>query len=248
MSELQSLTPLDFFMVALLLGALLYGWVKGFVEVLTGFLVFIVSAFVAGHYSGAVLALLNRMWNLQVKLAAVLERRINLPAEANRVPASAIPWEKAVEWLESLPLPAAYRETLAHRLAEWSAGAGSQTAAEFILNQLAAGILGAVVFVIMISVVAWVLAVLAKLVSDQIKEIPLVGTANRILGSLVTGMEAALFLALLVGLLGPMLSVYGGASLGGMIQSAELSPYLLSLYHWLRQVLFGMGGGVFFLS
>ncbi|HYG59902.1 MAG TPA: CvpA family protein [Symbiobacteriaceae bacterium] len=248
MTWLDSWTTLDFIMVAIILAALLVGWAKGLVEVLTGFLVFIIAAFVTGHYSGTVVGLLNRMWNLQESLAGVLERRINLPSEAYKVPASIIPWEKAIEWLDAVPLPQAYKETLAHRLAEWSASAGSQTAAEFIINQLAAGVLGAVVFVIMISVIAWILVLLARLVSDQIKEIPLVGTANRLLGSLVTGAQAALILSLIVGLIGPMLTMYGGEALGGVIQNAELSPHFLALYHWLRQVLFGIPGGPFFVS
>jgi uncharacterized membrane protein required for colicin V production len=245
---LQGLTPLDYVMIGVVVAALLVGWARGLVEVLTGFLVFIVASFVAGRYSGMAVGLLNRMWNVQDRFADVLQRRLNLPPEAQKVPMSMIPLEKAVDWLRMVPIPQVFRQTLAQRLVDWSHTAGSQTAADFITDQLAAGILSAVVFVVMVAVLSWVLALLAKLVSDQIKEIPLVGTANRLLGSLVIGFEAAAIIALIVGLVGPTLSMYGGATMGKAIQNTELSPYFLSLYNWLRTFVFGLRGGTFFIS
>jgi uncharacterized membrane protein required for colicin V production len=245
---LETLTPIDYLIVGIIVMALLIGWARGFVEVLSGFLVFVVATFVAGHYTGAALSLLNRMWNLQVRFADVLERRINLPAEAYRVQMSTIPMERAMDWMRPLPLPAAYRETLAQRLVEWSHSGGSMSAVEFITNQLAAGVLSAAIFVVLSSISAWVLAILAKLVSDQIKEIPLVGTADRTLGSAVVGLETAIILSLLIGLVAPMLSMYGSVKLGNAIQAAQLSPYFQQLYHWLRNFVFGMPGGQFFIS
>lgn len=248
MEWLQALTPVDYAIIAVIGAALLIGWVRGLVEVLMGFLVFVVAAFVAGRYAGAVLAILNRMWDLQHRLAAVFVRRLNLPPEAHNVPASAIPLERAADWIRSIPIPAGFKETLAQRLVEWSHSAGSQTAADFITSQLAAGVLTTIVFVVMVALIAWILAILSKLVSDQVKEIPLVGTANRLLGSAVVGLEAAAFVALVVGLVGPALSMYGGGAAGNAIQSAQLAPYFLSMYHWLRAFMFGIGGGMFFIS
>ena len=248
MEWLQGLTPVDYGIIAVVGAALLIGWVRGLVEVLMGFLVFIISAFIAGRYSSLVLEILNRMWDVQHKLADVFSRRLNLPAEANRIPASAIPLEKAADWLRSIPIPKGFRETLAQRLVDWSHAAGSQTAADFITSQLAEGVLTTLVFVVMVVVVAWGLALLARLVSDQIKEIPLVGTINRLLGAAVLGLEASVVVALAVGLVGPALSMYGGTSAGNALQGAQLAPYFLSLYNWLRAFLFGIGGGPFFIS
>lgn len=247
MTWLEGLTPLDFLMIGAVFAALLVGWVKGFVEVLSGFLVFVLATFVAGQYTSAGVNLLNRMWNLQPRFAEVLERRINLPAEAYKVQASAIPLDKAAEWLQSLPLPDSYKVTLAERVADWSASVGNQTAAEFITNQLAAGVISAATFLVMVTVLAWILALLVKLISDQIKEIPLVGTFNRLLGSTVMGFQVVVVLALAVGLLGPMLSMYGGKVFGNALQNAQLAPYLLTVYDWLRSVVFGRAGGAFFI-
>jgi uncharacterized membrane protein required for colicin V production len=245
---LQSLTTVDYVIIAVIGTALLIGWVRGLVEVLTGFLVFIVATFIAGRYSPQVLELLNRIWNVQSKLAEAFARRLNLPPEAEQIPASAIPLEKAAEWLRAIPIPGAFRETLAQRLADWSQSAGSQTAADFITGQLAAGVLNTLVFVVMVSLLTWGLALLSRLVSDQIKEIPLVGTANRLLGSAVVGLGTAFVVALIVGLLGPTLAMYGGPTIGKAIQNAQLAPHFLALYNWLRTFLFGGAGGQFFIS
>lgn len=248
MGWLQSLTPLDYLVIGIVFMALLIGWARGFVEVLSSFLVFLISTFVAGHYANAFLSVLNRMWDLQGRLSAILERRLNLPAEAYKIPASAIPLAKATDWVQAFPLPAAYKQTLAERIVEWSNSAGSQTAAHFIINQLSAGVLSAAAFLVTAAVVSWLLALAVRLVRDQLKEIPLVGTANRLLGSLVVGIEVTTGLALIVGLVGPMLSMYGGAKLGNAIGAMQLSPYFLTLYQWLRTLLFGMSGGPFFIS
>lgn len=247
MAWLQALTTVDWVIIVVLLVALAVGWAQGLVEVLTGFLVFIVSTFVAARYSGAIVGWLNKAWGAQDKLAAAMERRISLPAEANRVPAGAIPWERAADWLRDIPLPASYRESLAHRLAEWSQVAGNKTAASFLLDQLAGSMLNALVFVVIALVLGWVLALVAKMVSDQIKEIPLVGTANRMLGATVTVFETAVMISFVVGLVAPMLAVYLVPALGQAIAGAQLSPYFVGLYSWAQHVLAGSAAGSFFI-
>jgi len=242
------MTPVDYGIIVVVGAALLIGWARGLVEVLTGFLVFLVAAFISGRYAETVLGLLNRMWNVQHQLAGVFERQLNLPAEAHRVPASAIPLERAADWIRTIPIPKGFRETLAQRLVDWSEAAGNQTAADFITDQLAKGVLTTIIFVVMVALISWGLALISKLVSDQIKEIPLVGTANRFLGSAVIGFSAAMIVALIVGLIGPMLSMYGGSAAGKALESAQLAPTFLNLYHWLQAVLFGHGGGLFFIS
>ena len=73
MTWLQGLTPIDYVIIGTVVGALLLGWVRGFVEVLSGFLVFLVATFIAGQYTDTVLAMLNRMWNLQERFAGVFD-------------------------------------------------------------------------------------------------------------------------------------------------------------------------------
>lgn len=244
---LQGLTIVDFVFMAILLLALSIGWARGLTEVLLGFVIYVVATIVAGRYSAHTVGWLNRSWAAQEKLADALERRIVLPAETYKIPMSGIPWEKAVEWLRDVPIPEAYKMALAQRIAEWSAEAGSQTAAEFIYQQLAAGVLHAVVFTVLSLVIAWILSFLGKFVSDQVKEIPLVGMLNRLLGGAVLVLQAAVLLSLMVGLLAPALSMYGMTSFGSAVEHAQLSPYFLTLFTWVRGWLFG-GAGIFFFA
>lgn len=243
---LQALTVVDYLIIATLVIALAVGWARGLVELLTGFLVFVVSTLVAGRYTNEVTAWLNRTWGAQERLAGVLQRRVTLPPEADKVPMNAIPWEKALEWLRDVPIPNAYKETLAQRLAAWSEAAGSQTAAAYIIQQLAAGVLSAAVFIILVSLVGWGFGLLARLVSDQVKELPLVGTTNRLLGGAVAMLQAGVMIALVVGLLVPLLSVYGMQGLGSSIENAHLTPHFRILFEWLRGVVFGLKPDQFF--
>jgi hypothetical protein len=238
----------DYLILGVLGTALLVGWVRGLVGVLTGFVVFLVATVVAGQYTGAVVAFLNRSWDFQGKLAGLFERQLKLPAEAYKVQLGSIPWQKAQEWLQSVPIPDSYRQTLAHRLADWSVGAGNQTAADYVIHQLAAGVLNTVVFLVFVTVLGSVLGVIGGLLNDRVKELPLVGTTNSLLGALVIGFEAAVLISLAVGLVAPVLSMYGFESLTRALASAKLTPYGISFYAWLRGILFGLTKGAFFAS
>lgn len=244
---LQSLTAVDYAILAILVMAVAIGWARGLVELLTGFVVFFIAATVAGRYAEQVVGWLNRLWGVRERLVGVLQRRINLPPDAYRVHTDGIVWQKALEWLQLVPLPEPYKLVLAHRIADWSATAGHQTVAEFIVQQLAAGVLHAVVFMLMIMVIGWLLSRLGRLVSDQVKELPVVGTTNRLLGAVVSVAEAAVGIAIAIGLLTPVLSMYGMAQFATAVGHAQLTPYFLSLFHWLQAWLFGLSGNYFFV-
>lgn len=243
---LHALTVVDYLIIAVMVTALAVGWAKGLVELLTGFLVFIVATLVAGRYTNDAITWLNRTWGAQERLVGVLQRRVTLPPEADKVPMNAIPWQKALEWLRDVPIPEAYKATLAQRLAAWSEAAGSQTASSYIIQQLAAGVLSAAVFIVLVSLVGWGLGLLARLISDQVKELPLVGTTNRMLGGAVAVLQVGVVMALIVGLLVPLMSVYGLQGLGSSIENAHLTPYFRTLFEWLRGVLFGLTRDQFF--
>lgn len=243
---LRSLTVVDYLIVAILISATAIGWARGLVEILTGFIVFVITMFVAGRYTTAVVGWLNRTWGAQEWLTQFLERRINLPAETYKIPATAVSWQKALEWLHDIPIPEVYKQGLAQRLEAWSHSAGSQTVAHFILRQIAAGVLTALVFIVSIAVIGWVMGLLARLVSDQIKEIPLVGTANRLLGSVANVGETGIVLALIVSLVVPLIAMYGVTSLGVAVKYARLTPYLLAYFGWFKGLFFGSASGFFF--
>jgi hypothetical protein len=246
MAWLQSFTVVDYVILGILLTALGIGWARGLVELLTGFVVFVVSTTVAGRYADDVVTWLNRLWGVRERLAGVIERRLNLPPEAYKVNAGAIPWERVLEWLRDLPLPDEYKMALAHWVADWSQTAGNKTVGEYVVQQFAGGVLHTLVFMVMVFVLGWLLALAGKLVSDQTKELPLVGTTNRLLGASVTVTETAVMLAVVIGMIVPMLSIYGMGQFGTVIGGAQLTPHFLDLFRWLRGTLFGLAGGYFF--
>jgi uncharacterized membrane protein required for colicin V production len=244
---LQSLTTVDYAILAILVVAVAIGWARGLVELLTGFVVFFVAATVAGRYADQVVGWLNRLWGVRERLAGVLARRINLPPDAYRIHTDGISWQKALEWLQFVPLPQPYKLVLAQRIATWSTTAGHKTVAEFIVQQLAAGVLHALVFLLLILVIGWLLSLLGRLVSDQVKELPLVGPTNRLLGAAVSVAETAVGIAIVIGLLTPVLSMYGMPQFGTAVGTAHLTPYFLSVFHWLQGGLFGLTGNYFFV-
>jgi len=243
---LRSLSVVDYVFLAILISALAIGWARGLVEILTGLIVFIITMFVAGRYTGPVVDWVNRSWGAQDWLTQVLERRVNLPAETYKIPAAAVPWHKALEWLRDIPIPEVYKQGLAQRMADWSHAAGNQTVAQYILHQLAAGVLTAAVFIMLTVVIGWVLGLLARLVSDQIKELPLVGTANRFLGSVANVAQTGIILALVISLVVPIVAMYGLGSFGTAVHHAQLTPYLLAFLGWFKGLFFGSAGGFFF--
>jgi hypothetical protein len=246
MATLQQFSWVDYLLVSLLLVALGIGWARGLIQVLTGFLVFVVTTFIAGRYTTEVTAFLNRWWGVQTWLARFLERRLNFPPEAHRVPAGQTSWLVTSEWLKTVPLPTPYKQALAQRLADWSHTAGNQTPASFIIHQLAGAILTAIVFMVLAGVLGWLLGWLSRFISDQIEEIPLMGTLNRMLGAVAVLLQWGATIALFIGLVVPVLSLHGLPQLGRAIENAYLAPYFLHVYDGLRHILFGLYKGGFF--
>ncbi|MFZ5823761.1 MAG: CvpA family protein [Bacillota bacterium] len=241
MESFTSLTVVDITILGTLLIAFLIGWGTGIIRFLTGFLSFIIAVFVAGRYSHFVIDWLNQTWDLQGWMEGVLTRRINLPSEASQVPVNQVPFETALNWLKAVPLPEAYKQPLAQQLTEWSASAAGKTAAEFLIEQIATGLVNAVVFAMMVMFLSLFLGYLGRFIADQVQEIPLIGTADRLLGASALVLQTALILSFLTVFAVPALSVYGAAELGQAFNEAKTTPYLVQFFEWIRGLLFGGG-------
>lgn len=243
---LQNLTTADLLIIGILVAALVIGWSRGLVQILTGFVVFILSALIAGRYTGAAIQWLNQSWGVQERLSDLLERRILLPSEAYQVPANAVPWDKALGWLKDVPIPPSYKRSMARSVAQWSVDAGGRSAADFFLDQLTTGILTTIVFLVLVSLIGWVMTLLVKALSKRIHKVPVIGTADRFLGSAATLFETVIILALLGGLVLPTLSLWGFGQLEDLLAGAVLTPYFLALYESMQPILFGLAGGSLF--
>lgn len=241
MDWMRSLTTLDLVMLGLLLAAFFVGWLRGIVRQLTGFIAFLCAYALAGRFTGETLVWLNQAVGLKDWMEGVLTRRLHLPPEAAMVPAQVIPWERSSQWLKGVPLPQSYREALAHRLTEWSATAGGKSAAQFLIENIATSLLTPLVFALMVLLITIVLRYVGSFLSEQLQQIPLVGTVDRLLGGLALGFELALVMGLVVLFVIPTLSLTGASSLQLAVDRAILVPYLAQFFEWLQGSIL-MGG------
>jgi hypothetical protein len=238
---------IDYVFVALMIGSFLMGWARGFVAVLTGFAAFLATMFLAGRYTDTLVRWLNQTWQVQERFAEVLKRRLELPEAAHQVPASVIPWDKAMQLLAEVPLPNEYRAALAQEIAEWSQSAGTQTIAEFITQQLAAGVVSGLAFTILAMGVGWGLSLLGRLISSKVTDLPLIGGLNRILGGATLLLQTSVVLAVVVAIAIPMVAAWGFRGVGPVLEESYMAPYLLRYFEWLKGLLLG-SGSTFFLA
>lgn len=241
MEVLSSLTAVDITILGILLIAFLVGWSTGIIRFLTGFLSFIIAVVVAGRYSHVVMNWLNETWGIQRWMEGLLARRLNLPPEAGQIPMGQVPFETVQAWLRAVPIPKLYKQSLAQQVTEWSASATGKTAAQFLMEQIASGLLNALVFALLVTLISLFLGYLGRLIAEQVHEIPLVGTADRLLGAGALLLETALVLSFVTVFLVPMLSLYGSNALGAAFQDAKTPPYLVQFFEWIRGLLFNGG-------
>lgn len=242
----KDLLWLDWVLLAMLLAGAIYGLTRGFIAVLAGFVSYLLALAVAGRYTPAVVAWLDQTWGITAKVAEVLSRRIILPPEAENVPIAALKWETVMQWLANLPLPEEYKTQLAEKVQAWSEAGAHKSAAEYITGNLAAGMVSAVVFLLIAAVLGYVLAYLGRLISGFIGDVPLIGTINRILGGATGLFGIGISLAILLGLLAPLLSLRFLEGLGGALVDSKIAQWLLSTYQFVSRWLFGQEGLFFF--
>lgn len=241
MEALKTWTVVDYILVGTLLVAFFLGWTRGIIRFLTGFLSFLMATTLAGHYSQVVVTWINETSNLQRWIAGALLRRLSLPQEATRVPQAPVSFETASLWLKLVPLPQTYKQQLAQQLADWSVAAGGKSAAQFLVEQIAGGVMSALVFTLLVVLLTLLIGYLGRFVADVVHAIPLVGLADRLLGAAALTFEATLILCFVIIWLVPTLSMYGVRELGDAFGQSVLAPSFVQFFEWIRGLLFGGG-------
>lgn len=234
-------TVVDYILVGTLLLAFVVGWARGVIRLLTGFLSFLVAIFLAGRYSHLIVDWINATWNVQQRLQDALLQRLNLPPAAINVPEVPVPSETALAWLQSVPLPDVYKERLAEQVAQRSAAAVGEPAAEILVEQIAGGLLDAVAFALAVIALTVVIGLAGRYIAEVVHATPLVGTADRLLGAVAMSLEAALILSFVVVWLVPTLSMYGADELGEAFAQAQTPRYFVMLLEVIRSLLFAGG-------
>jgi uncharacterized membrane protein required for colicin V production len=69
----------DLIFIGVLLVSALMGWGRGFIMVLTGFVIFIVTTIVASRYADQFAIWMNRTWGVQAKLESMLSSKLSAP-------------------------------------------------------------------------------------------------------------------------------------------------------------------------
>jgi uncharacterized membrane protein required for colicin V production len=189
----------DLIFIGVVLVAVLMGWGRGFIMVLTGFVIFIVTTIVASRYADEFASWMNRTWGAQAKLESMFTSKFNAPTGSSFL---------------AQPVTAATHQ-----------------AAQNLLHILA--------FLLIAIVLGWLLSLAGRIVSGFVQAIPLVGTANRLLGSAALAIEAVLLIAFVVGLGAPALVSYGPSKWGEAILHAQSAPFFTQVYAGAQAYLFG---------
>lgn len=239
----EALTPPDYVMMGLLLIAFLQGWYRGLLaEVLrTGAL--IITLVVAGRYGPWMRELLNNQWQMEEHLRTFLAARIHLDPAELLGQAETVSHPQALHLMSGIPLPQAYKDTLAQRLA----GEVAQTLDTMIVQHLSEGLASAIAYLVLAGIVGLLLGIVVRLLTPLFKSDFLLGTANRLAGGLARGLEAAVLISLVVALVAPTLSLAGLPWLEMQLEGAVLTQPFLNLFTWLKAVLFGQGSEQFFI-
>lgn len=239
------MTTVDYVLIGILVVAGSWGYMQGGLSFLTGFVAFAFASTIVGRYTEQIADFIGKNLGMQAKLAATVGEKIGLPATAAATPAAGISQSQWIQILAQLPIPAHYREALAAQLANvaHSATVAGASAAQVVVNQLVQNILHGIAFFGGIIVLGFALSLVGRLLSGVINKIPLVGTANRLVGAAIGLLGGLLVVMLIVAVVGPAMQVSGSAT-GVAIMNAKLAPAFLSIWKGFGGLFLGGGGQV----
>lgn len=227
--DLSLLSGFDWVVIGLLLAAVAVGWVRGIVRTLLGFLSFFIAVMLAGRLTGPVVRWLNGSLGLQDRITEGLMK------------SPALSPESAADALSAYGIPDIYRRPLVAEVIARSAEAGDVQAVQLAAEQLAAGVTTGICFIVLLLVLSLAIRWLGGLFADAIQALPLVGTADRLLGAAAMGIAAMLGLSLFLIWVVPTLSVAGVTGLGDAVNQAVTPLYILQAFEWARELVLGGG-------
>lgn len=240
-----ALNWVDAALLAFMVASIMFGYLRGFIRTVVGLCSYLVAMVVAGRYAAPALEWIDGHLGLTARLGAVFRQYVHLPADIAAAPIANVPLEAVRTQLDQLPLPPSYRTALVQQMVGTLGADPARSFADWLTNQMVAGVLKAVTFLLLVVAMVWVLHILARAVSGLLDAIPLAGGLNRLLGAATGGIVAALTAALILGLSAPLLSLPGVSALAAEIGTAATAPHFLGLYDWLGNWLFGQAGRFF---
>jgi uncharacterized membrane protein required for colicin V production len=236
------LTTVDWVLIGILVVTAGWGWSRGGIAFLTGLVAFALATAIVSPATDQIARFLGKGLGLEAKMAAAIGQQIGLPAMAGTAPAAGMSQGQWAQVIANMPLPAAYKAALTAQVTKAAAGATAAglSAAQLVINQLVQNILHGLAFFGGILLLGFGLSLGGRLLSGLLNQIPLVGTANRLVGGAIGLLGGLMVVLLIVAVVGPALQVTGSPA-GLAIMNAKLAPTFLSIWQGVGGLFLGGG-------
>ncbi len=232
----------DWVIIALLAGGLVSGFGRGLVGIVAGLGAAVASWYLAARYAPALALWIDRRLGLVKATAQAIEGRLHLGPVLSAIPASAVsggfPPEASRQALTTLGgqlgLPPFLQPFLTRGLgAAGVPGAGSMNLGEALPYQLALLLWTAIFFALTAWVISRLITFVARQAGDLLSRAGL-SLPNRLAGALLGAVESGLFLAVLLGVVAPVINLRGAVPALG---TSRLAALVVSSFSWLLKAL-----------
>lgn len=188
---------LDVVAIVFLLIFMIRGYKKGFLKELVGLIGTIVAFFIAFSFAAPLADFLESQFGLTTMLSGWVEGILN-GIEVFEVPLSG---ESLNNALDVLILPSFLKDTIQEILAGVQYEEGAVTIAQMLSPIFAGFLVSLICGIVLFIVSSVVLELLANVLSSILDKIPLLGGLNRLLGFLLGGVRALIYLYIILGVL-----------------------------------------------
>lgn len=222
--------------IILALGAF-KGYRRGFIYTLGGLFGWIVSLVIAMMYSSNLKIFFDEKLMLSNKLGEWLGEHLPLPDFAQSAGSSVSEVQQSIN---NMPLPGFMKESLTEQVIILNAtGDGSASLAQVVGYGLADIIVKGIAFLILFFIVSFIIKLLIMLFSRGVNA-TVFGGVNRLGGLIMGTVINACIMAVVVGVLYPLLTVGMPANpVGQEIETSFLTPILLNIFAVISSHVFG---------
>lgn len=228
----------DLFLLLALSWAGFQGYRRGFVNLVAGFVGYLVGGLISLNLADPLLRWIDGSWGISSKVASRLLSYLPLPRSILDQQLSAPVIKQMDVWLSSWPLPLSLKAGLWEAIQE--NGRSSVTLGEALASQLALGLLKVLAVVVLFYISLWILKRLAFGLVRSGWGHASWGFSYRLLGLALGLASQAIYLSLALGILelgiekGWFLRFPFLLPVARELAASRLTPPLLDLFSWLR--------------
>lgn len=227
---------LDWLMAFILLWGSIRGLARGFMLALFGIASYVLALAAAIVFTSRVTALVNNVWHLEASVAAFLNRTIRLPRTISAVDLATVPLNEVTARVRELALPAAYKDALMEKITRalaLAAGPGDLTLGSFLYEAMAEIIVSTLVFVVLFSLTRGTIILIGRMAHNLMRP-GILSWVNRLAGLTLGLVQGGLFLAVLLGIITPLLSLPALGFLADTIEASRLAGFFIDGFYLLN--------------